>query len=250
MKNLIKYFLCGVWKLFFQKKAQKHLFLMGHPRSGSSLLMHIITSNSEIIGYGEYLTKYNSTGSFDLAEFDIRRKAGGLFKNFKFIANQINHHSITPNIDLLRSKDIKFVILIRKPATTLSSMHFLSKNAKKPMLQSQITDIYVERLQYLSMVTSYIKPSQWTYAKYEDIITNTKSTLQELSGFLNLQENLTPDYKLKKYSQVWGDPSKNIIKGTVFNTLSEQIIFDEIQLAKAEIVYQETLANLQSKKTN
>ena len=31
---------------------------MGLPRSGSSLLMHILESNNELIGYSEYFIKY------------------------------------------------------------------------------------------------------------------------------------------------------------------------------------------------
>ena len=143
MKKEIKNILCFLWKLFFQNKNQKQLFLMGHPRSGSSLLMHILTSNNEIVGYGEYLIKYNDSKSFDLAEFDIRRKAGNLFGSFQYIANQINHHSITPKLELLDSKNIKLIILLRKPKETLSSNFLLAERKQKPMSQNDITDLYI-----------------------------------------------------------------------------------------------------------
>jgi len=100
MKKVIKNILFFTWSLLRQKKEQQHLFLMAHPRSGSSLLMHILTTNKSIAGFGEYLTKYINNSDFLKSEFDIRRKTLHFFKNYLYIANQINHHSITPNKEI------------------------------------------------------------------------------------------------------------------------------------------------------
>ena len=58
MKNFIKNILISLWSPFKPKKNQFFLFIMRLPRSGSSLLMHILESNNELIGYGEYFIKY------------------------------------------------------------------------------------------------------------------------------------------------------------------------------------------------
>ncbi len=81
MKNFIKNILISLWKPFSPNPNQDYLFIMGHPRSGSSLLMHILESNDEIIGFGEYFTKYKDSKSLLKSEFDIRRKLKKCLKN-------------------------------------------------------------------------------------------------------------------------------------------------------------------------
>ncbi|MBV1922556.1 MAG: sulfotransferase [Flavobacteriaceae bacterium] len=244
MKNLLKNLLCSVWKTLFQKKNQKHLFLMGHPRSGSSLLMHILTSNNEIAGFGEYLIKYNDSKSFDLAEFDIKRKSKSLFKSIKWVANQVNHHSITPEIELLNSKDIKLIILLRKPEETLSSIFLLAERKQKPMSQNDITKMYVERLNYFSLLINKVDRSQWLFLTYESLLSEKEIALKKLSDFLEIKEMLSPKYQLKQYTQVWGDPSENIKKGAIFKTNSKQIPWDKKLLEEANKVYENTISNL------
>ena len=61
MKNFIKNILISLWSQFKPNKNQFFLFIMGLPRSGSSLLMHILESNNELIGYGKYFIKYTSS---------------------------------------------------------------------------------------------------------------------------------------------------------------------------------------------
>lgn len=244
MKKAVKNILCFIWKIFFQKRNQNQLFLMGHPRSGSSLLMHILTSNNEIVGYGEYLIKYTNLKSFDVAEFDIRRKAGKLFGSFQYLANQINHHSITPNLELLDLKNIKFIILLRKPKETLSSIFLLAERKQKPMSQDDITDLYLERLQFLSTFIETVEKSQWIFTSYETLINDKEKELKKLSDFLKLNKSLTPNYQLKSYTQIWGDPSENIKKGAIFNTNSTQIPWNNNLLEEAEKMYETTISKL------
>ena len=47
MKNFIKNILISLWSPFKPNKNQFFLFIMGLPRSGSSLLMHILESNND-----------------------------------------------------------------------------------------------------------------------------------------------------------------------------------------------------------
>ena len=46
------------YRVLFRKNPYRILFILGHMRAASSLLSHILTSNSEIIGYGETHTQY------------------------------------------------------------------------------------------------------------------------------------------------------------------------------------------------
>ena len=61
MKNFIKNILISLWGPFKPNKNQFFLFIIGLPRSDSSLLMYILESNNELIGYGKYFIKYTSS---------------------------------------------------------------------------------------------------------------------------------------------------------------------------------------------
>ena len=246
IKNSIKEILIYFWKKAYPIKDQGYLFIMGHPRSGSSLLMHMLASNKDISGFGEYFIKYTNNKSLIKAEFDIRRKSGGLFKQFKYIVNQVNHHSITPKIGLLMSDNFKFIFLIRKPEETLSSMFLLSERVNKPMTQESITAVYIERLKNLSEIVSVLDPNQWIYITYENIVKNTDREILKLNQFLDLEDGLLPEYEIQKFTQIWGDSSENIKKGNVFETKSTQKSFNNYLLLKANNSYSEILHILQN----
>ncbi len=249
MKKALKNILCYFWKIFFQKRNQKQLFIMGHPRSGSSLLMHILTSNSEIVGYGEYFTVYHAHSDIMNAEFDIKRKRNKLFKKFLYITNQILHTSRTPNLNIFNSNKIKIIFLIRSPEEALSSSAILSKKKKGIIDEEKIVREYIERLQFFIKLFSLLEKEQWIFLTYEDLTVNTTKALDNLNQFLNLKIPLSSSYKLQDFTQVSGDPSVNITKGFIFKTNSKLLKFDENLMLKAKDVYQETLSLFSSKYT-
>jgi len=246
MKAIIKSILFNIWSLLRNKKKQEYLFIMGQPRSGSSLLMHILTTNKDVLGFGEYFTIYRDSNELLKAEFDIRRKATRPFKNYFYIANQILHFSRTPNLELLKNKHIKHIIILRKPEETLSSMFLLSEKKQNPISQTKITNIYIERLHFFSTLSQELDRLQWTFLTYESLLKNTDQELQKLSDFLKLKKKLSPNYQLKKYTQIWGDPSENIKEGIIFKTNSKQIQWNKELLINAQEEYSKTLFKLKS----
>lgn len=247
MKNFIKNILISLWKPFSPNPNQDYLFIMGHPRSGSSLLMHILESNDEIIGFGEYFTKYKDSKSLLKSEFDIRRKSNQLFKKCKFIVNQVNHHSVTPNLKVVISKTNKHLLLIRNPEDTLSSMIKLSDSVNQPMSQEAVTAIYIERLEYLKKMTNLIDPLNWVFICYDDLLNNSEENLKNLTNFLALKKPLKKEYQLKIFTQKWGDPSKNITKGEIFKPPSDKVKIEAELLKRASKVYNETCIFFKSK---
>ena len=244
MKKIIKGILYKNWRFFRSKQKQDYLFLVGHPRSGSSLLMHILTSNKEISGFGEYLTKYKTLIDLQKAEFDIRRKSNTLLKKQKYIANQVNHHSVTPPVKLLLISDSKIIFIIRKPSETLSSMAMLSKKKNSPLSHIEIANFYKERLKEIQEIADKVPNHQWTFTTYTNLINTPKQVLINFSNFLQLSTPLTHHYKIQKYTQIWGDPSKNIREGKIINPESPQIKFHEDLLKPCEEAFEDTLKHL------
>ena len=245
LKKSMKNSLFFVWKLFDFNQAADNLFLLGHARSGSSLLMHILTNNDEILGFGEYHTSYKTKEDLLKAAFDIRRKNNCYYTQKKYIANQINDQNRTPNLDLLIKEKIKIIILIRQPPKALSSMFLYAKKAGFPMEKEAVVRYYIHRLQYFFEIASQLPAENWTFVTYEDLLENTTATLQQLSEFLDLKNPLTQVYKKQKYTQISGDSSENILQGKIIKTTSEQVDFEDKLLDLATETYQKTLKEIE-----
>lgn len=250
MKNFIKKILIQIWKPFRPDKGQRFLFIMGHPRSGSSLLMHVLSDHNKIIGFGEYFIKYQNFESLIKSEFDIRRKSRQLFKKCKYIVNQVNHGSVTPNRNVIIPNSNKHIILIRNPQDTISSIINLSNNKNMPMSQETVTSIYMDRLSYLIDFISLLKPSNWFFIDYDELIEKPDEVLNNLSVFLSLNNPLKKEYQLKKYTQKWGDPSSNITKGTIFKTNSKAITIHDDLLDNASKAYKNAYHFFKEKSLN
>ena len=79
------------------------VFILSHMRSGSSLLEHILSSNDEIMGFGEQNRIYKNFFDLKKMEFYIRKKQRLFFNNVKYSVDQILHNQYTPNLSLLNN---------------------------------------------------------------------------------------------------------------------------------------------------
>lgn len=183
--------------------------------------MHILADHPQIAGYGEYFTQYNSPLDYRLAEFDIRRKSGTLFTSVAFVANQVNHHSITPNMELLIEQAC-CIFLFRDARPTLSSMLQLSDAKGMPMSQQAVAKNYMVRLQDMSNLAPNLASNHKFALTYQELLSSPEYTLNLLQGFLGLHTPLKSRYTQKGFTGRWGDPSKHIHKGEIVETRSPQ----------------------------
>ncbi len=225
------------WKKLFSRHKQDYVFIMAHPRSGSSLLMQILTNNKDIIGFGEYFINYKSMRSLKWFEFDIRRKTNSFFKGKKYVANQINDNSLTKSFNLASYSNLKYLFLIRTPQESLSSLLKLSEKKLGYSDQKNALKIYTERLNYFYNEIPKISSENRFFLTYHELTKNTDSTLKKITQFLELDTNLSSNYKVEKYTQIWGDPSENIVKGEIVNTNAVQVTLDKEILLQAEKEY-------------
>jgi len=187
--------------------------------------MHILADHPQIAGFGEYFTQYQKPIDYRLAEFDIRRKSGTLFTSVEYIANQVNHHSVTPNMDLLVEQAC-CIFLFREAGPTLSSMLELSDAKGMPMSQLAVAKNYMVRLQDMSKLAPCLDSNNKFALTYKDLISSPDYTLNLLQGFLGLKSPLKPRYAKQKFTGRWGDPSKNIHKGEIIETRSPQRVIE------------------------
>ncbi|MCH2034036.1 MAG: sulfotransferase [Tenacibaculum sp.] len=207
-------------------KSGSPAFIMGHMRSGSSLLEHILSSNSSIIGSGEQARIYESSYDFQKSEFFARVNNKTFLSNFPYFTDQVLHHHLTPNLDFLKNTNGKYLFLIRDPHETLSSMKKLKKAYNGVSEYFDYVTYYQDRIKYLINFSKKLESHQQIFVTYEDIVTNTDETLVRLSEFLKLKEPLTPFYKLKKTTGILGDRSENIKKQSIQKTKKELVELD------------------------
>ena len=152
--------------------------------------------------------------------------------------------------NIIISNNNKHIILIRNPQDTISSIINLSNHKNMPMSQETVTSIYMDRLNYLIEFISLLKPSNWFFIDYDELIEKPDEILNNLSVFLNLKNPLKKEYQLKKYTQKWGDPSSNITKGTIFKTNSKAITIHDDLLDNASKAYKNAYHFFKEKSLN
>lgn len=193
------------------------LFVLGHMRSGSSLLVHLLNSNPEVLGYGETPIRYAGRRSFvDLHDhvhdqFEAHDEPPG--RRYRYVMEKILWPHVRPG-DWLRKVPLSVIVIVRRPEATLPSM--LSRDIDGVHTPKEALSYYVERLQHVQeMLQEY--GSSFVLLTCTDLTERTDDTLRHISEYLGLDERLAPTY-----DTMWstgesgiGDPSDNIKEGRV-----------------------------------
>lgn len=241
MKQYLKNIVVFVWSLF-SKKQPKRLFIISHMRSGSSLLMHILSSNAEILGWGERGMIYDSKNKVMENELMMKWKSRSFSKKYCYTLDQINHSKMTPKVDLFNNKNTRIIFLIREPKESLSSIINLSKSyydGTKTI--EQASAYYMNRLNDLINIKKSTSKAHHFVLTYNDLVENSSERLNSLSKFLELKESLTSEYKTKKFTGNSGDPSENIKSGKIIKTKNELITIDQNIISETTLVYNKTI---------
>ncbi|WP_400076060.1 sulfotransferase [Winogradskyella sp. R77965] len=245
MRKNIKQLLFFLWKNLVSHKNQHYVFLMAHVRSGSSLVTHILCTNNEILGFGEYSYQILDEDDLVAFNFDVRRKSRVLFSKQTYITNQINGSNCFPDKHLLKLKRLKFIFLIRRPQEAISSMYQLSKRFNQTHLTPEkLVDEYCKQVNYLMKLKNNISEDQYFFLTHESLIKNPEKQLNSISSFLKLNQPLSPEYNLQKFTHHSGDPSENICSRKIRTIKSPQIKLDKILLDRAQAVYDKALVSL------
>jgi hypothetical protein len=211
---------------------------MGHMRSGSTLLLHILLTNPRIISCGERNAPYRSSEDLDKLEIFARVAQRAPFRRVRYVVDQVNHNHITPNLELLRSKRVRCIFLIRDPASTIRSILELTENFYKPWTTQRAVDYYCGRMETLAEYAALgIRIEALTY---NDLLFDTPSTLRRLESFLNLDRQLQEDYTIQRFTGKRGDPSRKIFSGRIVHNPGpprSSVQNQDLERARAQLSY-------------
>jgi hypothetical protein len=183
-------------------------------RSGSSLLHHLLQTNSSILGAGESNRVYRSAA--DLRRFGVwaHAKRRSLLNWRLYVADQINHTDKLPEASLLSRSDVKTIILIREPHATIASLVKMTHHFyESKWSEHNVINYYLERIEALSALAETLKRSAEPsplLLTYDELVNNTFASLGALQRFLELTELLSATYETFDFTGRRGDPSQRI----------------------------------------
>lgn len=196
------------------------LFIVGHMRSGSSLLTHILNSNPDIIGFGENHLSYWKPKHLDRCIANTLQHLGRKEITERYVLDKILHgsHKISPTF--LKSEQFRLIFLIREPRGTLASMLRLSRERPKFLWNDyeRASRYYIKRLHQISGLAALERfHERAIYLTHEQLIDRSAKVFAGVEGFLDLQTPLSEEYELMPTTgrPGVGDPTHRIKAGRI-----------------------------------
>ena len=206
--------LADPYRILFRSQPYKILLILGHMRSGSSLMTLLLNANPEIIGYGETHIKYTSETDFKQLLLKLYWKVRGFRMHHKYALDKLLHNSKILNPDLLLSDRLYSIFLIREPQKSLASIMGIKPNWS----EEEALSGYINRLSKLEDYARLINDRQRCFfLTHDQLLNQTEFAFARLQQFLDLKHPLSEEYEVLRttgYRGV-GDSSENIKAGKI-----------------------------------
>ena len=195
----------------------KTLFLLGHMRSYSSVLSHILGSHPQISGYCETHTKYRTYFDQWKLRWRVRKLTGEPLQGEYVLDKVLHDYPMARSI--LNSRRTRAVVLIRRPRETVRSIIEMGLT-HSPIAWHRdfelVARYYETRLAGLLRLTEALR-GRVVFLEAEALLANTRAVLDQLGVFLELQSPLPMEYRRFAHTGEagFGDPSKAIAAGRI-----------------------------------
>jgi len=192
----------------------RYLFILGHMRSRSSLLSHILGSHPDISGYAESHVRYDGRLDFIRLRYRVREMLDGAALS-RYVLDKVLH-SWYLQPALLERMEARTILLVREPAGSMRSLasQEVRKGEGSPLERS--LKHYRRQLDWLEACAAGLSRRP-VFIESSSLLGNTPRVLELLRDRLALSEPLSERYDLFKHTgrPVYGDPSDIIRTGTV-----------------------------------
>ena len=226
--------------------------MLGHMRSYSSLLGHILGSHPQIDGYCETHIKYRTR--FDLLRLRSRVvKLTGEPLRGRYVLDKVLHnYPLTPGI--LRSGHTFGIVLVRRPVPSVQSI--INMGLHHPAVawhqdMDAVVQYYEERLARLVSMSDQM-PGRVMFIEAEALLSRTAEVLQRIGTLLELREPLLAEYRRFAHTGEggFGDPGEVISLGRVTNAKRElrtPVMVPSALEARLETAYARCVASLRDR---
>jgi len=192
-----------------------HVLILGHMRSGSSLLHHLLLQHPQVAGAGERNATYQSARDLERLVVDAYLGQRRFLHRASFFADQINHSRFLQHPALLLRPDVRPIFLLRRPGTSIASMvevlvRYYGWHAREAIAY------YRARVTALERLGEALPPAKALFVRYEALTTDTDRVLAQLQRHLELPPPaLTARYPIQRFTGNAGDPSATLRSGRV-----------------------------------
>lgn len=228
------------------------LFVLGHMRSYSSLLCHILGSHPQIDGYCETHIKYRTR--FDLLRLRSRVvKLTGEPLRGRYVLDKVLHnYPLTPGI--LHSSNTFGIVLVRRPVPSVQSiinmgLHYEDVAWHRDM--DAVVQYYEGRLARLVRMAAEM-PGRVMFIEAEALLSRTTDVLQRIGALLELGEPLRAEYRTFAHTGEggFGDPGEVISLGRIDEAARERrtaVMVPPALEARLETAYSCCVASLRDR---
>jgi hypothetical protein len=223
IKHLTKQLLSWGYAIQRRGSVQKKVILLGHMRCGSSLMVHILTSNPEIAGYGETHLDYRSIADLEKLPTNIYLTLRRIQPS-RLVLDKILHDEYIQSDDILLDENCTYPIMAREAISSVSSMitsipdRFKKANPHGEDILMVAADYYRRRLDTLChYAETLIRRGKCWYLTYDDLLERSARAFNMLEHCLELRTPLTERYAIGPTTGIhgYGDPSDNIKRGYI-----------------------------------
>jgi hypothetical protein len=219
---------------------QRKVILLGHMRCGSSLMVHILTTNPDIAGYGETHLDYCSIADLEKLStniyFTLRR-----LRPSRLVLDKVLHNEYLLTDEILHAENCVFPIMAREAISSVSSMvtsipgRFKKTNPHSDDILGMAADYYRKRLDMLSHYAEMLaRLGRCWYFTYDDLLTRSAGVFRMLERCLELRHPLSERYATGPKTGIhgYGDPSENIKRGYIDRSIARDPIVIPEKLAE------------------
>jgi hypothetical protein len=232
--------------------ARRYLFVLGHMRSYSSLLCHILGSHPQVDGYCETHVKYRRRLDLLRLRSRVVKLTGEPLRGRYVLDKMLHNYPLASSI--VRSPRTLAIVLVRRPVPTVQSivnmgLHYGAIAWHRDL--DTVVRYYEERLGMLARLAGELR-GRFMFIEAETLLSRTGDVLQNIARLLELNEPLRSDYRRFAHTGEggFGDPGETIVTGRVSNVAREQrtpVMVPPALTARLEMAYTTCMASLRDR---
>lgn len=232
----------------------KYLFVFAHMRSGSTLLVHLLNSSPQIIGYGETKTVYTNEDSF----CNLLSKVSLFFEKNRlsetYVMDKIVQDELFSQPELLNREDVRCIFLVRDAIQSLPSITDMYVNVFPKYHENwsggenEALEYYKTRLSKLvDLAQQKHNGKKPIVITYDDIVKRPGELFSLFHENLEVENTFSDYYSLHKATgePVIGDFSETIRSGKIQKEKRQvDMIVSPRLIEEGEQFYQQKLCEL------
>lgn len=218
IRHGLKHWMEGYYSFVLKLRTPlKCIFVLAHMRSGSYLLVHLLSANRDVCGFREthidYRTKHDLSRLSYWVPYKLRRFP--LPGRETYVLDKIVHdsHLRIDDLPVLCARDVKVIFLIRDPRGALRSlMESLNYDSHRAVRY------YCDRLSTLAQYARcFAESGSCALITYEHMLWRTEEVFGLLESYLELEHPLSEQYPLLRTTGAAGvgDFSAKLFSGQI-----------------------------------